>query len=83
MRRKKVGKVVSPPPSVTSECCGYSTVVENVVGTCLEGLVSFGERRASFKPYQAISGDTKLCNMYSLDFKSLASTSSATPAHCK
>ena len=68
------------PHSITSEGRGHSTVVENVVGTRLEALVSIGERWASFKPYQGISVDTKLCNMYSLDFKSLASTSSATPA---
>ena len=80
MRRREAVKACVLLGSGTSRGCRYSTVVETVVGTALEGLVWVGEGRASFKPYQAIAVDTKPCNMYSLDFKSLASTSSATPA---
>jgi hypothetical protein len=80
MRRREAVKACVLLGPGTSRGCRYSTVVEIVVGTALEGLVWVGEGRASFKPYQAIAVDTKPCNMYSLDLKSLASTSSATPA---
>jgi len=51
--RRKGGGNIHTRSSVAGESWGHSTVVENVVGTRLQGLVSVSEQRANFKLCQA------------------------------